>query len=135
MRRRTFTTFALAVSAAILLTGCPKGSTADPWASAVGKPKVLVSFAPLYSFAASVAGPDAEVKCLLTTTGPHTHGDATARQIGLARGADVIFINGLGLEDEGDGIIPKLQKVAAHPNWNVVNLGSKINPDWLMEGE
>ena len=138
MRRRSFLPAAIAAFAGLTLliaAGCPKNSTADPWASAGAKPKVLVSFAPLYSFAASVAGPDADVKCLLTTTGPHTHGDATSRQIELARGADVIFINGLGLEDEGDGIIPKLQKVAAHPNWNVVNLGTKIPPDWLMEGE
>ena len=137
MRRRTFLSLALAAVAGltVLVVGCPKSPTADPWAAAGNKPKVLVSFAPLYSFAASVAGPDAEVRCLLTTTGPHHHGDATSRQIELARGANVIFINGLGLEDEGDGIIPKLQKVAAHPNWNVVNLGKKIDPEWLMEGE
>lgn len=137
MHRRTFVSLSLLAVAGVslLAAGCPNGSTPDPWAEAGTKPKVLVSFAPLYSFAASVAGPDAEVKCLLTTTGPHHHGDATSRQIELARGANVIFINGLGLEDEGDGIIPKLQKVAANPNWNVVNLGQKINPEWLMEGE
>src|ERR1044071_7744464 len=93
----------------LLTTGCPKGASGDPWASAGNKPKVLVSFAPLYSLAANVAGPDADVRCLLTNTGPHNHGDATDRQIELARGCDVFVINGLGLEDEADGIVPKLQ--------------------------
>lgn len=137
MRRRHLAPLAFAVVGALglLITGCPKGSQADPWASAGSKPKVLVSFAPLYSFVANVAGPDAEVKCLLTTTGPHSHGDATPNQIALARGCDVFVINGLGLEDEGDGMAVKLEKVAASPKWNVLNLGKKINADWLKEGE
>src|SRR5881392_1164325 len=105
----------LAVSAVAgltaMLVGCPGGKTSsDAWASAGDRPKVLVSFAPLYSFAANVAGDDAEVKCLLTTSGPHTHGDATPRQIDLARGCDVFIVNGLGLEDEADGIATKLEK-------------------------
>ena len=137
MRRRHFVSGAIVLAAGSLgaLTGCPAGRNADPWVSAGNRPKVLVSFAPLHSFAAKVAGPDAEVKCLLTTTGPHTHGDATPNQIDLARGADVFFVNGLGLDDEADGVATKLQKVAANPNWNVVNLGSKIDETWLREGE
>src|SRR5688572_27059107 len=129
MRRRQFSLGAIVLAAGglLALTGCPSSKDSDPWASAGDKPKVLVSFAPLYSFAANVAGPDAEVKCLLTTTGPHTHGDATPRQIDLARGADVFFVNGLGLEDEADGVATKLQKVAANPKWNVVNLGSRLD--------
>jgi ABC-type Zn uptake system ZnuABC Zn-binding protein ZnuA len=118
----------------LFLIGCNSGHS-DPWASAGNKPKVLVSFAPLHSFAANVAGPDAEVKCLLTTSGPHTHGDVTAHQIELARGCDVFFINGLGLDDEADGIAKKLEKVANNPKWNVVNLGAKIDEGWLREGE
>jgi ABC-type Zn uptake system ZnuABC Zn-binding protein ZnuA len=123
------------VGLCFLGTGCLKGPATDPWASAGNRPKVLVSFAPLYSFAANVAGPDAEVKCLLTTTGPHNEGDASPQQIELARGCDVFVINGLGLEDESDGIAAKLQKVAAGPKWNVLNLGSKIDPAWLHEGD
>ena len=137
MGRRHFMSLGVAAVAgvALILTGCPSGKTSDPWAAAGDRPKVLVSFAPLYSFAANVAGNDAEVKCLLTTTGAHTHGDATPRQIDLARGCDVFIINGLGLEDEADGIATKLPKVAANPKWNVLNLGSKIPEDDLMEGE
>jgi ABC-type Zn uptake system ZnuABC Zn-binding protein ZnuA len=137
MRPRTIGLGGLAgvACAAFLLMGCQGGRGPDPWAAAGNRPKVLVSFAPLYSFAANVAGPDAEVKCLLTTTGPHTHGDATPRQIDLARGCDVFFVNGLGLEDEADGVATKLGKVAANPKWNVVNLGSRIDENWLREGE
>src|SRR5262245_14857600 len=137
MRRRQIIPLALAAVAGLSLCigGCLKGPATDPWASANGRPKVLVSFAPLYSFAANVAGPDADVKCLLTTTGPHNEGDATPQQIELARGCDVFVINGLGLEDEADGIATKLQKVAANPKWNVLNLGTKIDAGWLREGE
>src|SRR5262249_25760062 len=56
-------------------------------------------------------------------------------QIDLARTCDVFIINGIGLEDEADGIATKLEKVAANPKWNVLNLGSKIPQADLMEGE
>jgi zinc transport system substrate-binding protein len=136
MSRRQFALSACLVVAGIslLVTGCPK-SGGDPWASAGNKPKVLVSFAPLYSFAVNVAGDDADVKCLLTTTGPHTHGDATPRQIDLARGCDVFIINGVGLEDEADGVATKLKTVAGNSKWNVLNLGAKFGEDDLLEGE
>jgi ABC-type Zn uptake system ZnuABC Zn-binding protein ZnuA len=135
MRRRVLVAIVPVIFAALpAFLGC-NGTRTDPWASAGNKPRVLVSFAPLHSFAANVAGPDAEVKCLLTTTGPHTHGDVTAHQIDLARGCDVFFINGLGLDDEADGIAKKIEKVANNPKWNVVNLGAKLDEEWLREGE
>ena len=61
--------------------------------------RVLVTFPPLYSFAAQVAGDRAEVECLLPpNVGPHdyamTPGDA--RKLAAA---DVVVINGLGLEE------------------------------------
>lgn len=133
MRRRDFLwTAPLALA---FLTGCPGSKQADPWAAAGEKPKILVSFAPLYSFAKSVAGDDAEVKCLLTTTGPHTHGDATPEQIRLAQGCDLFVINGLLMEDGPDGFVNRLEKSAANPKWKVLNLGSKLDEDWLREGE
>jgi ABC-type Zn uptake system ZnuABC Zn-binding protein ZnuA len=138
MKRRFVLSLGLAVAVAGLaglMTGCQKGGSADPWESAHGRPKVLVSFAPLYSFASSVAGPDADVKCLLTTTGPHNEGDATTQQINLARGCDVFIINGLGLEDEANGISSKLEKTAANPKWNVLNLGSKLDKKLLLDAE
>lgn len=134
-RRHYLFSACLAVAGiALLVTGCPRGGS-DPWASAGDKPKVLVSFAPIYSFAINVAGDDADIKCLLTTTGPHTHGDATPRQIDLARDCDVFIINGVGLEDEADGVATKLKNVSSNPKWNVLNLGAKFGEDDLLEGE
>jgi zinc transport system substrate-binding protein len=139
MLRRRITALGLsalgitAVIAAIALApaGCSHAES-DPWATAAsGKPKVLVSFAPIYSFAKSVAGEDAEVRCLLTTTGPHYHGDATPPQLALAKGCDVFIINGLGLDDE----LPKGLGRGAGKELAVLDLGSKINKDWLLEGE
>jgi zinc transport system substrate-binding protein len=137
MRRRHLAPLALVgvFGSVVLFTGCPRGSSEDPWAAVGSKPKVLVSFAPLYSFASAVAGPDAEVKCLMTTTGPHTEGDATPHQMALARGCDVFVINGLGMEDGPDGFAPKLERTAGNPKWNVLNLGSKLDKEWLLEGE
>jgi len=137
MSKRNFFHSAVLVVAglALLSIGCPGKKPVDPWAGAGNKKKVLVSFAPLHSFAVNVAGEDAEVKCLLTKTGPHSEGDASTYQIDLARGCDVFFINGLGLEDEADGIASKLGKVTANPKWNVVNLSAKIPKGELLEGE
>jgi len=135
MRRRDFLWQApLALSPLAFFTGCPNKNAGDPWAGAGTRPKILVSFAALHSLASNVAGEDASVKCLLTTTGPHTHGDATAEQIKLAHGCDLLVINGLLMEDGADGFVNRLEKSAANPKWRVLNVGSKLNEDWLREG-
>ncbi len=103
----------------------------DPWGNTTGKVKVLVSFAPIYSFAKSIAGEDAEVECLLTETGPHFHGDATNKQLTLARGCDLFIINGLGLDDD---LAKKLGTSSGNKNWRVLDLGKKFDPNWLKEG-
>lgn len=127
----TFGGLAALATVALLPAGCNHAEV-DPWASAApGKPKVLVSFAPLYSFAANVAGEDAEIRCLLTTTGPHYHGDATPAQIALAKGCDVFVINGVGLDDE----LPKGLGRGAGKDLTVLDLGSKLDPAALLEGE
>ncbi len=81
----------------LLLTqaGCTKGE--NPWPSAEG-PKVLASFPPMYCFAKNVAGEDAVVVSLLTSTGPHGF-EATAKDISMVAYADLFLINGLGLDD------------------------------------
>jgi zinc transport system substrate-binding protein len=45
----------------------------------------------------------------------------------------VFFVNGLGLEDEADGIAGRLKRVSQ--NQNVVNLGARFKEDDLLEGE
>jgi ABC-type Zn uptake system ZnuABC Zn-binding protein ZnuA len=69
----------------------------DPWPEHAGK-RIMVSFPPLYSFVTSVAGEDATVQCLLTTTGPHDYHATPADGMRL-KGADLLVINGLGLDD------------------------------------
>ena len=121
--------FCLPVGAALaVLAGCSESSS-DPWSAAGHKRKVLVSFPPLYSFAKSVAGDDAEVKCLMTGEGAHFHGDATPAKIRLAAGCDVFFLNGLLLDDD---LANKLKGPAANKKWNVLDLGSKLKVDWLL---
>jgi ABC-type Zn uptake system ZnuABC Zn-binding protein ZnuA len=39
------------------------------------------------------------------------------------------------MEDGPEGFAAKLERNAANPKWNVLNLGSKIDPKWLREGE
>jgi zinc/manganese transport system substrate-binding protein len=61
--------------------------------------RVMATFAPLYCFAVNVAGDAADVTCLLPpNAGPHEYAlrPGDARRIAEA---DVIVMNGLGLED------------------------------------
>lgn len=126
--------FLTAVGASLLgISGCRYvSSVPSEWENVGKRTKVLVTFPGIYSFVAAVGGSDCLVKSLTTSRGVHFHGDLTEREIMLAKGADVFFINGLGLDDY---IVKKLEKPAANPNWNVVDLGKGINEDWLHEGE
>ncbi|WP_020475651.1 metal ABC transporter substrate-binding protein [Zavarzinella formosa] len=125
--------FLAAITAAFIgLTGCSFRTSSDEWGSAGSKPKVLVSFPGLYSFAAAVGGDDIVLKSLTTNRGIHFHGEVTDREIQLARGCDVFLANGLGLDDY---VVKKLEKPAGNKKWNAVFLGKAINEDWLHEGE
>lgn len=114
------------------LSGCSFKTANDPWAGSGVKPKVLVSFPPLYSFAAAVAGDDAVVKCL-STSGVHGDADATPTKLDLARGCDVFIVNGLKLEGP---IVKKLAQSAGNPKWKVLELGAAMSGKrgWLVAG-
>lgn len=118
----------------IVVGGCSLRTNDDPWASAGKKPKVLVSFPPLHSFASAVAGEDAVVKCL-STTGVHGDSDATPAKLQLARGCDVFVINGLRLEGP---IVSKLEQSCGNPKWKVLDLGGPLKADkkgkWILQG-
>jgi zinc transport system substrate-binding protein len=94
------------------------------------RPKVVVSFAPLYCFAAAVAGDDAVVRNVMTNSGPHdfvpTKDDAK-----LVTGADLFFCVGLGL-DEDKALAMK--STSGNTNLKVVQLGSRVDPKKLLEG-
>jgi ABC-type Zn uptake system ZnuABC Zn-binding protein ZnuA len=115
---------ALAVAA-----GCSKPA-ADPWPAKPGK-RVLVSFAPLYSFTTAVAGDDANVVALMNEVGPH-HYDATERDALLVSRADLFLINGLGLEDE---LARKLVSGTGNKAVKLVALGESIPADMRLKGE
>src|ERR1700761_9283763 len=89
---------ALAAAIPLLMLGC--GSKTNPaaqdWPDKPG-PKVVVSFAPLYCFAANVAGDDAVVKNMMGATGPHDF-QPTDTDARLVRHADLFLINGLELD-------------------------------------
>src|SRR5262245_33427275 len=117
-----------AIAAAVFVTpGCDGGS--GPWEERPG-PKVLAFFPPLYSLAATVAGPDAQVVSLLTNKGPHDyelkHSDARK----LAR-ADLFFVNGLDLDDR---VAAQLADTSGNKSLRLVKLGDSVPKSSLFEG-
>src|SRR5262245_62000126 len=71
---------ALFAAVVLMIPGCGGGD--DGWPKDHPGPKVVVSFAPLYCFAVNVAGDDAVVRNMLTTSGPH-HFNPTAAEAKL----------------------------------------------------
>src|SRR5258706_13143507 len=104
---------AIAAICGLLLAGC--SATPDPWPEKPG-PRVLASFAPLYSFAKNVAGEDASVLCVTAETGPHGF-DPTPRDAVAVRRADLFVINGLDLDD---GIAKKMTRGARNSGVKIV---------------
>lgn len=118
---------ASAVAVSVLFVGC--NSAESEWPARPG-PKAVVSFAPVYCFVANVAGDDANIKNLMTTTGPHNFNptDVEAR---LLRKADLFFINGLNLDNNAAST---MQKGASNPALQVIDLSSTIDPSERLEG-
>lgn len=109
----------VAFAALLPLAGC--GGQPDAWAGAAG-PKVVATFPPIACFTQNVAGPDATVKTVLTTQGPHSSETPLAQAV-LLKKADLFFSNGLGLDDK---IVEKLKAAGGGPTLKVIDLGSKI---------
>lgn len=119
---------AVGVAAALPLAGCSSKPDAV-WPATPG-PKVVVSFAPLYCFAVNVAGPDAHVKVLMGTTGPH-HFQPTDTDARTVRQADLFFVNGLDLDSK---VAATIQKNSGNAKLKLVALGDKLPKDMLHEG-
>lgn len=109
------------------ISGCSAGP--DPWQQRPG-PKVLAYFPPLYSFAASVAGDDAQVQSLITQIGPH-HFDPSTRDARRLQNADVFFTVGLGLDN---AITDKLAKSSGNKSLQHRPLGELLPKETLREG-
>ncbi|HYH66888.1 MAG TPA: zinc ABC transporter substrate-binding protein, partial [Urbifossiella sp.] len=125
VRSRRWLAAALVVGAAhfaLLPVGC--GSSDSVWPDRPG-PKVVVSFAPVYCWAVNVAGDDAVVKNMMTTTGPHDFNptDTDAR---LVRKADLFFINGLGLDND---LAAAVKKGSGNAKLRVIDLGARLPAD------
>jgi zinc transport system substrate-binding protein len=132
LQSATFTTLAFSLLGLLLtigLSGCG-GKADDGWPKDHAGPKVVVSFAPYYCFAVNVAGDDAVVRTLMTTSGPHEF-EPTDKDARLLRRADLFFINGLGLEGEKP---ETLKRGSGNPKLKIVDLGSLVPQDKLLEG-
>src|SRR5437773_263422 len=100
--------------------GC--GQMPDPWPPA-GSPKVLVSFAPLYSFATNVAGEKASVLCLCKNIGPHSY-EYNIRDTALLKEADLFLANGLSLDD---GFCDKMNKNSGNPKLRYAKVAENLD--------
>ena len=139
---RSKVAFVAAVAAVLplLVLGCGKkpdggnsGGPNDPnWPDRPG-PKVVVSFAPLYCFAANVAGDDAVVKNVMTTTGPHDF-NPTADDVKMLTKAEIFFVIGLGLDEVK---AETMKKGASNDKLNIVELAEHkgFPKDKLCEGK
>jgi zinc transport system substrate-binding protein len=113
---------------AVWIPGC--NSREDVWPKDHSGPKVVVSFAPLYCFAVNVAGDDAVVRNMMTTSGPH-HFNPTDKDARLLQRADLFLINGIGLEGDKPAT---LARSSGNKKLQIVDLGSLIPEDKLFEG-
>jgi len=112
----------------VALPGC--ATPEDPWPKDRSGPKVVASFAPLYCFAVNVAGDDAVVRNLLTSSGPH-HFQPTDRDARLLARADLFLVNGIGLEgDKPEG----MKEGSGNKKLKIVELGTRIPENLLFEG-
>jgi len=110
------------------LSGC-RGPE-DIWPKDHAGPKVAVSFAPLYCFAVNVAGDDAVVRTIMTTSGPHQF-NPTDKDARVLHRADLFIINGLDLEGDKP---ETLAKSSGNKKLKIVDLGSRIPSKELLEG-
>src|SRR5262249_19088288 len=93
----------------------------DPWGGAPS-PRVVVTFAPLYSFVKGVGGDHVAVRCLCTTAGPH-HYEESAQDHQLVRDADLLFALGLTLDEK---FADALAKDSRSKGFQYVKLGERL---------
>ncbi len=124
--RRVLTLILLGIILLIGWVGCSPHQ--DPWPSKPGK-HVLATFPAIYCFAQNVAGDDAVVQCLLTSTGPHDDAAGLDEPDMLKfRGADLVLADGLGLEDN---LLKKLE-ASAGKKVPLVKLGDSLPASKLL---
>jgi ABC-type Zn uptake system ZnuABC Zn-binding protein ZnuA len=118
--------------ASLLLLGQGCSSPPDDWSGAKGnQKKVLASFAPLYSLAHAIAGDDAHVLCVLTTTGPHDYQASPTDAVKFKR-ADLALCIGLGFDER---FMNRLKDSAYNKNLEVFEIGEVLDHHQLLHME
>ncbi|MER3415266.1 MAG: hypothetical protein C4297_03510 [Gemmataceae bacterium] len=102
--------------------GC-KSAPGDLWGT-TGKLRVVCTVVPLHCLTATIAGDDAEVRCLLTSVGPHEF-HPSPMEARLISGADMLIANGLGLEP----FLESLVRNAGNRRLRVVRVGETLPED------
>jgi zinc transport system substrate-binding protein len=120
---RWFAVGVLAVVAAVVpLVGCKPNPGPTPAGNTDGV-KVAVTFPALYSMAANVVGDTGTVASVKGTQGAHGS-EVTKTELDAVGSADILFANGLGLDDE---FAKKLAASSSNQNLKVVKLGDQLN--------
>lgn len=133
MHRRLALVTALALAAVVPFAGCTPRSESQPFGTGGGV-KVAVSFPALYSLAANVVGDTGTVRSVKSTQGAHGS-EVTRDELEVINAADLLFINGLGLDNE---FAKKLRESSSNPTVQVVALGdimSKKKHGLLLHSE
>lgn len=118
---RRLAALAIAMALPLLLVGCSRPP--EPWREAkTGQKRVLVSFPPLYSITHAIAGDDAYVLCLLSSTGPHEYEPSPVDMMKFTK-ADLVIVNGLGLDET---FMKKLIAGSSNPSVPLFDVGAKI---------
>lgn len=128
--RRTAMSFLVVVAGMLPmgLIGCSEAKTS--WSSLGGGPKVMVTIPPYYSFTRGVAGNQAAVLCLCTTTGPHHYESTSQNTIDLSQ-ADLLIANGLAL----DRFAGKIKDASNNQKLRFVELGQNLPKKLLLKNE
>lgn len=116
------------VAVLTLSVGCKPKS---PGGGSTGEVRVAVSFPALYCFAANVVGDVGTVTSVKSTQGAHGS-EVSAAERQAVEAADLLFINGLGLDDE---FAKKLRNTTANTRLKVIDLGEKIPHNLLLESD
>jgi ABC-type Zn uptake system ZnuABC Zn-binding protein ZnuA len=126
MTSRRLALFLLTLAAPAVMSGCTSAPPVWPEKGV----RVVVSFAPLDSFAKKVVGTHGTVQCLCEgQNGVHDFEPSPNHAVLLHR-ADFLFINGLGLDD---AFTEKLRINCGNPKLNYVKLGDLIPPGDLIK--
>jgi len=95
---KSLSLLALAAAAALALTGCSSGANGSGGGGDDGRLRVVATTTQLTDFAAEVGGDDIELTGLLPVGGSAHHFDPTPADLLALGEADVLIVNGAGLE-------------------------------------